>query len=139
MKISIITINFNNKPGLLKTIGSVMCQALCDFEWIVIDGGSSDGSRELIEQHRDAMAYWCSEPDRGIPEYMLSRLPSAHTPSGSPPPPADDGWQGPSDTAPPLPPVCRCGYKESPDCCKTLPLSLRWQPLVQPRIAFSRS
>lgn len=66
MKLSIITINLNNHEGLQKTIDSVVCQTFRDFEWIVIDGGSTDGSRELIEQYADRFAYWVSEPDKGI-------------------------------------------------------------------------
>ena len=66
MKLSIITINYNNREGLKKTIDSVICQTWRDFEWIVIDGGSTDGSRELIEQYQDHFAYWCSEPDKGV-------------------------------------------------------------------------
>ena len=66
MKLSIITVNLNNRNGLQKTIDSVICQTFCDFEWIVIDGGSSDGSKELIEQYANHFAYWISEPDTGI-------------------------------------------------------------------------
>ena len=66
MKLSIITVNYNNRGGLRKTIDSVICQTWRDFEWIVIDGGSTDGSKELIEEYQDHFAYWCSEPDRGI-------------------------------------------------------------------------
>lgn len=66
MKLSIITINLNNKDGLQKTIDSVVSQTFKDFEWIVIDGGSTDGSMELIEQYADHFAYWVSEPDKGI-------------------------------------------------------------------------
>lgn len=66
MKLSIITINLNNKDGLQKTIDSVLSQTFNDFEWIVIDGGSTDGSKELIEQYADRFAYWVSEPDKGI-------------------------------------------------------------------------
>lgn len=66
MKLSIITVNLNNCDGLQKTIDSVICQTFRDFEWIVIDGGSSDGSKELIEQYADHFAYWVSEPDKGI-------------------------------------------------------------------------
>ena len=66
MKLSIITINYNNKVGLQKTIDSVVCQTWRDFEWIVIDGGSTDGSKELIEQYQQHFAYWCSEPDKGV-------------------------------------------------------------------------
>lgn len=66
MKLSIITINYNNCSGLQKTLHSIISQTCRDFEWIVIDGGSSDGSRDIIEQYQDEMAYWCSEPDNGI-------------------------------------------------------------------------
>ena len=41
-------------------------QTFRDYEWLVIDGGSTDGSRKFIEQHQDKFAYWCSEPDKGI-------------------------------------------------------------------------
>ena len=64
--LSIITVNLNNCDGLQKTIDSVVGQTFTDYEWIVIDGGSMDGSRELIEQYADCLAYWCSEPDNGI-------------------------------------------------------------------------
>lgn len=66
MKLSIITVNLNNRKGLQKTIDSVISQTFHDFEWIVIDGGSIDGSRELIEQYADHFTYWVSEPDKGI-------------------------------------------------------------------------
>ncbi len=66
MKLSIITVNLNNRGGLQKTIDSVVPQTFRDFEWIVIDGGSTDGSKELIEQYADHFAYWVSEPDKGI-------------------------------------------------------------------------
>lgn len=66
MKLSIITVNLNNRDGLQKTIDSVICQTFRDFEWIVIDGGSTDGSKALIEQYTDYFAYWVSEPDKGI-------------------------------------------------------------------------
>lgn len=66
MWLSIITINFNNRSGLKKTIESVVAQTFKDYEWIVIDGGSTDGSRELIEQYANHFSYWISEPDRGV-------------------------------------------------------------------------
>lgn len=50
MKLSIITINYNNFEGLRKTIKSVINQTWQDFEWIIVDGGSTDGSRKLIEE-----------------------------------------------------------------------------------------
>ena len=66
MKLSIVTINFNNRDGLQKAIDSVVSQSFKEYEWIVIDGGSTDGGRELLEQYRDHFTYWCSEPDKGI-------------------------------------------------------------------------
>ena len=66
MKLSIITVNLNNRDGLQKTIDSVVSQTFKDFEWIVIDGGSTDGSKELIKRYADHFAYWVSEPDKGI-------------------------------------------------------------------------
>lgn len=64
--ISIVTINFNNKVGLEKTIESVVKQTDDSFEYIIIDGGSSDGSFKLIEENAEHINYWVSEPDRGI-------------------------------------------------------------------------
>lgn len=70
VKLSIITINFNNKKGLENTVASVMSQTWRDFEWIIIDGGSIDGSKELIEKLAknpvSNISYWCSEKDNGI-------------------------------------------------------------------------
>ena len=64
--ISIITINFNDKIGLQRTFDSVFAQDYQDFEYIVIDGGSNDGSKELIEENTGKISYWISEPDKGI-------------------------------------------------------------------------
>lgn len=66
MKISIITINLNNLHGLQRTMESILTQTSHDYEWIVIDGGSTDGSKELIEQNDNHITYWVSEPDDGI-------------------------------------------------------------------------
>lgn len=64
--ISIITINYNNLEGLKKTIESVTNQSWQGFEYIVIDGGSDDGSKEYIKSKSDKIDYWISEPDKGI-------------------------------------------------------------------------
>ena len=64
--LSIITINLNNLEGLKKTIESVLAQTWQDFEYIVIDGGSNDGSKELIKSRKEQLKYWISEPDSGI-------------------------------------------------------------------------
>lgn len=66
MKLSIVTINYNDADGLKRTIDSVISQTFRDYEWIVVDGGSSDGSRELIEQKSTFFTYWVSETDQGI-------------------------------------------------------------------------
>ena len=66
MKLSIITINYNHKEGLLKTIKSVVNQTYHDIEYIVIDGGSTDGSVDVVKQYEDSISYWVSEPDCGI-------------------------------------------------------------------------
>lgn len=65
-KLSIITINFNNRDGLRKTIESVVNQTWQDFEYIIIDGGSTDGSVEVIKEFSDRIDYWINEPDKGI-------------------------------------------------------------------------
>lgn len=66
MKLSIITINYNNAEGLRRTMESVLNQSCRDFEYIVIDGGSSDASKDIILSHRDRLSHWVSEPDEGI-------------------------------------------------------------------------
>src|SRR5574344_778141 len=66
MSVSIITINYNNKNGLKKTIESVIEQSSSDYEFIVIDGGSSDGSVDVINQFSKNIYFWSSEPDRGV-------------------------------------------------------------------------
>lgn len=66
MKYSIITINYNNCEGLRKTIESIINQSCQDYEYIIIDGGSDDGSREVIKEFTDRISYWVSEQDKGI-------------------------------------------------------------------------
>jgi glycosyltransferase involved in cell wall biosynthesis/peptidoglycan/xylan/chitin deacetylase (PgdA/CDA1 family) len=65
-KLSVITINLNNVEGLQKTILSVTSQKYKEFEYIIVDGGSIDGSREIIEFYSDRIIYWISEKDTGI-------------------------------------------------------------------------
>ena len=66
MLISIITINFNDCKGLEMTVNSVSQQNYKGFEHIIIDGGSTDGSKKFIEENRDKFSYWVSEKDNGI-------------------------------------------------------------------------
>ena len=64
-RISVITINYNNLTGLKATIESVIGQTYTELEYIVIDGGSADGSAELIK-NTGGIAYFVSEKDKGI-------------------------------------------------------------------------
>ncbi|WP_282073731.1 glycosyltransferase family 2 protein [Polaribacter atrinae] len=65
-KLSVITINYNNLGGLITTISSVKRQTWQEFEYIIIDGGSTDGSKEYIEKEDEYLNYWVSEKDSGI-------------------------------------------------------------------------
>jgi glycosyltransferase involved in cell wall biosynthesis len=65
-KLSIITINYNNLKGLKRTVESVVNQTWQEFEYIIIDGGSTDGSVAYIESQSEYIDYWVSEPDKGI-------------------------------------------------------------------------
>lgn len=64
--ITIITVNLNDVKGLERTMKSVFEQTWQEFEYIVVDGGSSDGSKELIISHSEKIDCWVSESDRGI-------------------------------------------------------------------------
>ena len=77
MKISIITINYNNLNGLKNTIKSVLDQFFFDIEFIVIDGGSTDGSKGYLELNSDKINYWVSESDRGVYHAMNKGLSKA--------------------------------------------------------------
>ncbi|MGD0711792.1 MAG: glycosyltransferase family 2 protein [Bacteroidales bacterium] len=69
MILSIITINLNNAKGLLKTMKSVVKQTFTNFEFIIIDGASTDSSIEIIQQFNDSTIQqfsWISEPDTGV-------------------------------------------------------------------------
>ena len=69
MKLSIITINRNNAEGLRKTIESVVNQTYADFEYIIIDGASTDSSVDVIQQFNNSTIQqfnWISEPDTGV-------------------------------------------------------------------------
>lgn len=74
MLLSIITICYNDKEGLIKTAHSVISQTHKDYEWIVIDGGSNDGSQEVINQYKSFISHYVSEPDNGIYNAMNKGL-----------------------------------------------------------------
>ena len=67
--VSIVTATYNALPGLRRTVESVACQTMRDFEHIIIDGGSTDGTREYLEG-RGASVRWVSEPDEGIADAL---------------------------------------------------------------------
>lgn len=77
MKLTIITINYNNVSGLEKTLASVVSQTCKMFEHVIIDGGSTDGSKDIIEEYANAVSYtvnWVSEKDNGIYNAMNKGL-----------------------------------------------------------------
>ena len=76
MILSIISINRNNAEGLEKTMKSVASQSFKDFEYIVIDGASTDNSFDVIQKHVSEYAHlkWVSEPDKGIYNAMNKGL-----------------------------------------------------------------
>lgn len=78
MLYSIITINFNNCDGLRRTIESVVNQTNDNYEYIVIDGGSTDGSVDVIQKYSDRISYWVSEKDDGIYNAMNKGVRHAH-------------------------------------------------------------
>lgn len=69
-KISIITVVYNCVNTLEETILSVINQDFDNFEFIIIDGGSTDGTIEIIQKHHDKITLWISEPDKGIYDAM---------------------------------------------------------------------
>lgn len=72
--ISIITVVFNDKISLEKTIKSVNTQTYQKIEYIVIDGASTDGTVDIIKKYEDDFFYWCSEADHGIYDAMNKGL-----------------------------------------------------------------
>ena len=70
MKVSIITVCFNSAKTIEDTINSVLNQDYLDIEYIVIDGGSSDGTQDIIQKYHENIASWVSEPDLGMYDAM---------------------------------------------------------------------
>lgn len=70
LKVSVITVVYNSVKYLEQTIKSVLNQTYTNIEYIVIDGGSTDGSVDLIKKYENNITYWISEPDGGIYDAM---------------------------------------------------------------------
>ena len=68
--VSVITVNYNMREGLKKTIASVISQSYPDIEFIVIDGGARDGSDDVIRANAGRIAHWVSESDAGLYDAM---------------------------------------------------------------------
>ncbi|MBO6168406.1 MAG: glycosyltransferase [Bacteroidales bacterium] len=78
MKISVITVNYNDAAGLKKTLDSVAAQKVKPYEMIVIDGASSDDSVQVIQDGSSIITFWSSEPDAGIYNAMNKGVAQAH-------------------------------------------------------------
>lgn len=70
VKMSIITVVYNGVDTLEETILSVVKQNYKNIEYIIIDGESTDGTLEIIKKYQNSIAYWISEPDKGIYDAM---------------------------------------------------------------------
>ncbi len=74
MKVSIITVCYNAEKTLEKTIKSVIGQSYKNIEYIIIDGGSTDASVDIIKKYNKYISYWISEPDQGVYDAMNKGL-----------------------------------------------------------------
>ncbi len=73
-KLSVITIVYNNAIAIERTMLSVLNQTYSNIEYIIIDGGSTDGTKEIIQKYRDRLVQFISEPDKGLYDAMNKGL-----------------------------------------------------------------
>ncbi len=76
--VTIVTVVYNNAVHLEQTIESVLGQSYRNIEYLIIDGGSTDGTIGIIERYDDRIAYWVSEADRGISDAFNKGIAAAH-------------------------------------------------------------
>ena len=76
--ISVITVSFNAADFIEQTIQSVLSQSYPALEYIIIDGGSTDGTVDIIRRYASRLAYWHSRPDRGVAPAFNLGLAQAH-------------------------------------------------------------
>lgn len=72
--ISVVTVVYNSEQFLEKTIKSIVSQSYPHIEFIIIDGGSKDGTIDIIKKYDSSIAYWKSEPDNGLYDAMNKGL-----------------------------------------------------------------
>ena len=72
--VSIITITYNAERFLERTIQSIVAQQATDYEYIVIDGASTDGTLDILRRYNNQITTWISEPDRGLYDAMNKGL-----------------------------------------------------------------
>lgn len=70
MKLSVVTIVYNDIENIEKTINSVIAQTYPSIEYIIIDGASTDGTVDIIKKYSDNIDFWQSEPDKGLYDAM---------------------------------------------------------------------
>ena len=70
VRVSIITIVHNNRATMEDCVKNVLSQSYKEIEYIVVDGGSNDGTIDIIQAYRERISQWISEPDQGIYDAM---------------------------------------------------------------------